>query len=136
MEPLPISLVAHHVFCPRRAWLEAAGERTDTAQMALGVRDHGIVDDSTRSRTVRVTALDIVAESLALVGRCDTVEVDERGALTVIEHKATPVRKRPEVTAPMRVQLCLQSLRCRRWGGRSRVRLCGSPVIGSASPWR
>jgi hypothetical protein len=25
-EPLPISLVAHHVFWPRRAWLEATGE--------------------------------------------------------------------------------------------------------------
>ena len=29
-EPLPISLVAHHVFCPRRAWLEAMGEKTDS----------------------------------------------------------------------------------------------------------
>lgn len=34
MDPIPISLVAHHIFCPRRAWLEAAGEQTDTHQMA------------------------------------------------------------------------------------------------------
>ena len=26
--PIPISLVAHQVFCPRRAWLEAAGFRS------------------------------------------------------------------------------------------------------------
>jgi hypothetical protein len=26
-DPVPISLVAHHVFCPRRAWLEAMGSR-------------------------------------------------------------------------------------------------------------
>lgn len=25
-EPLPISLVSHTAYCPRRAWLEAAGE--------------------------------------------------------------------------------------------------------------
>jgi hypothetical protein len=39
-EPLPISLVAHHVFCPRRAWLEAAGENTDTQQVAIGTAAH------------------------------------------------------------------------------------------------
>ena len=35
-ESLAISLVAHHVFCPRRTWLEAAGERTDTYQVDTG----------------------------------------------------------------------------------------------------
>ncbi len=39
-EPLPISLVAHHVFCPRRAWLEAMGEKTDTHHMAVGLDEH------------------------------------------------------------------------------------------------
>lgn len=116
MEPLPISLVAHHAFCPRRAWLEAAGEHTDTMQMAVGTRDHEAVDDPLRSRTARVRAFDVAAEELGVVGRCDTVEVERGGALTVVEHKATPVRQRPEVTAPIRLQLGLQVLALREMG--------------------
>jgi CRISPR-associated protein Cas1 len=113
---LPISLVAHHAFCPRRAWLEAAGEHTDTMQMAVGTRDHEAVDDPLRSRTARVRAFDVAAEELGVVGRCDTVEVERGGALTVVEHKATPVRQRPEVTAPIRLQLGLQVLALREMG--------------------
>jgi CRISP-associated protein Cas1 len=37
---IPISLVAHHAFCPRRAWLEAMGESTHAHQMAVGVAAH------------------------------------------------------------------------------------------------
>lgn len=32
-DPIPISLVVHSVYCPRRAWLESVGEKTDTMQM-------------------------------------------------------------------------------------------------------
>ena len=32
-DPIPISLVVHTVYCPRRAWLESVGEKTDTMQM-------------------------------------------------------------------------------------------------------
>ena len=113
---VPISLVAHHAFCPRRAWLEAAGEHTDTAQMAVGTRDHAAVDDPARSRNVRVRALEVTADDLGVTGRCDTVEVDASGRLTVVEHKSTPVRLRPEVTAPTRLQLCLQVLALREMG--------------------
>lgn len=116
IEPLPISLVAHHAFCPRRAWLEAAGERSDTEQVAVGTRDHQAVDDPSRSRSGRVRALDVASESLGIVGRCDTVEVDALGRVTVVEHKATPVRRRPEVTDPMRVQVLLQVLCLREMG--------------------
>lgn len=107
-DPIPISLVAHHAFCPRRAWLEAAGEHTDTRQMAVGTRDHAASDDPTRSRTARVRALDVASDRLGIVGRCDTVEIGDDGAVTVVEHKATPLRRSTTVTAPMRVQLALQ----------------------------
>lgn len=116
MDPVPISLVAHWAFCPRRAWLEAAGEQTDTAQMAVGTQHHEAVDDPSRSRAVRVLAVELAAENLGVVGRCDTVEVDASGDLTVVEHKATPVRQRPEVTAPTRLQLCLQMLALQEMG--------------------
>jgi hypothetical protein len=38
-EPLPISLVAHHVL-PAWAWLEVIGEKTDTHQTAVGPDKH------------------------------------------------------------------------------------------------
>ncbi|MFD0921435.1 CRISPR-associated endonuclease Cas1 [Saccharopolyspora rosea] len=115
-DPVPISLVAHQVFCPRRAWLEAAGERTDTAQMEAGRLEHGPVDDVSGSRARRVRGCEVASAELGVVGRCDTVEFDEQGAATVVEHKATPVRRRPEITAPMRVQLALQVLSLQEQG--------------------
>lgn len=107
--PIPISLVAHHVFCPRRAWLEAAGETTDTHQMAVGTAQHAASDDPSASRPNRRRAVEVASDDLGVVGRCDTVDFDEAGRATVVEHKATPVRQRAEVTDPMRVQLALQA---------------------------
>lgn len=107
-EPVPISLVAHYAFCPRRAWLEAAGEHTDTRQMAIGTRAHAASDDPARSRPNDLRALDVASEDFGVVGRCDTVRVLPNGACELIEHKATPVRREARVTEPMRVQLTLQ----------------------------
>lgn len=117
-DPLPISLVAHHVFCPRRAWLEAAGERTDTYQMAVGVEAHEATDEPTSGRPARLRAVDVGDPELGISGRCDTIEVGPTGALTIVEYKATPVRRQPEVTEPMRVQLALQAEALRSAGHR------------------
>ena len=43
-DPIPISLVANYMFCPRRAWLEAVGEKVESAQIAQGTYDHRKVD--------------------------------------------------------------------------------------------
>jgi CRISPR-associated protein Cas1 len=123
-EAIPISLVAHHAFCPRRAWLEAMGEHTDTHQVAVGLQAHASSDDPAASRRARVRAVEVASERLGVVGRCDTVEWDESGAATVVEHKATPVRRRPEVTEPMVVQLALQVAALREAG----VRVDGAAV--------
>jgi CRISPR-associated protein Cas1 len=117
-EPLPISLVCHHVFCPRRAWLEVHGERTDTAQMAHGVAAHEQAHDEASSRRRRMHAVEVRSEQIGVVGRCDTVEVDDAGALTLVEHKATPVRRSARVTDAQRVQLALQALCLREAGHR------------------
>ncbi|MGW5317956.1 CRISPR-associated endonuclease Cas1 [Nocardia thailandica] len=109
MEAIPISLVAHQVFCPRRAWLEAAGERTDTYQMAVGTSSHQAVDDPAASRLGRRRSLDVVHHDLGLVGRTDIVEEGANG-MKVVEFKATPVRRVPEVTEAMVVQLALQQM--------------------------
>jgi len=122
-DDLTIGVVAHHVFCPRRAWLEVHGERTDTAQVAVGVEDHTAVDDPTSSRTVRLRAVDVASAELGVRGRCDSVEVGDDGRLTVVEHKAAPVRRRSEVTEPQAVQLALQAL-C--------LRAAGHDVAGAA----
>jgi len=50
-EPIPISLVVHAVYCPRRAWLESVGEKTDTMQMQAGLDAHRRVDNTAESRT-------------------------------------------------------------------------------------
>jgi CRISPR-associated protein Cas1 len=107
-EPLPIGLVRHHVFCPRRAWLEAAGERTDTHQMAVGEHAHRATDDPGTSRNERSRAVDISHSHWGVVGRADTIDTVD-GGLKVVEYKATPVSRRPEPTEPMRIQLALQS---------------------------
>jgi CRISPR-associated protein Cas1 len=117
-EPVPISLVGHWVFCPRRAWLEAAGEQTDTAQVAVGATASPAVDDPVASRPTDMRAVEVGDPALGVVGRCDTLLVDRDGSLTVVEHKATPVRRRPVVTEPMRIQLALQVRALRAMGHR------------------
>lgn len=110
MEPIPISLVLHTVFCPRRAWLESVGERTDTMQMQAGSTAHRRADDASQSTSREHRAVDIRSKRLGLSGRCDVVEGNVDGPLTVVEYKATPVRNRPAVTDANRVQLALQRL--------------------------
>ncbi len=107
-DPLPISLVAHLVFCPRRAWIEAAGEATDTWQVAEGSAQHAATDDPSTARPAALRAIDVADEALGVVGRCDTVEVGPGGQLTVVEYKSSPVRHEPRVTDSMRIQLALQ----------------------------
>ncbi len=104
MDPIPISLVAHHIFCPRRAWLEAAGEHTDTHQMAAGTNAHRTVDDATKSRLGKLNAVDISSDRLGVIGRADVVE-DTPDGVKVVEFKATPVRRVPEVTEAMESSL-------------------------------
>lgn len=115
-ELIPISLVAHHAFCPRRAWLEAMGETTDTHQMAVGIAAHRASDDPTRSRPGNLRSVDIASASLGITGRCDSVLVDGSGTATVVEYKSTPVRRRATVTEPMVVQLALQAAALREAG--------------------
>lgn len=122
-DPLPISLVAHHVFCPRRAWLEAMGETTDTYQMAVGTAAHKASDDPGGSRPTRRRSMDVTSAEFGVTGRCDAVEFDELGRAVVVEYKATPVRRRAEVTEPMVVQLALQV---------AALREAGTETVGAA----
>ncbi len=115
-DPIPISLVAHWVFCPRRAWLEAAGEQTDTHQVAVGIAAHASVDEPSTGRPADRHSVEIADERLGISGRCDAVEGGPDGALTIVEYKSTPVRRSPTVTEAMRIQLALQVLALRSTG--------------------
>jgi len=106
-DPIPISLVVHTIYCPRRAWLESVGEKTDTVQMQAGVDAHRRVDNAAESRASEYRAVNVRSERLGLSGRCDVIEGTDDGPLTVVEYKATPVRRRPEVTYANRLQLAL-----------------------------
>lgn len=108
-EPITIGMVAHYVFCPRRAWLEAVGERTDSFQVAAGLSAHARTDVPGRSQAMRTRAVDVVNEPWGYHGRCDTVVRSADGLIEVVEYKATPVRRRAEVTEAMRMQLALQA---------------------------
>lgn len=77
-EPIPISLVVHQAFCPRRAWLEVTGEQTDTAQVATGVIEHGGTDDASTSRPARLRSVDVRSDRQGISGRCDTIEVGKQ----------------------------------------------------------
>lgn len=107
-EPIAISLVSHLLFCPRRAWLEAAGEKTDTMQMAAGTADHARVHDPGSARGAEVRAIDVGHPEWGVVGRIDAAEMTADGVI-LREYKASPVRREPEVTHSTRVQLALQA---------------------------
>ncbi len=115
-DPLPISLVAHTVFCPRRAWLEAAGETVRNEAMEVGSADHARVDRRTDERSTARRSVDVASGVLGLVGKCDVVEVGADGALRIVEYKAAPVRRRPVVTEAQVVQLALQGQCLREMG--------------------
>src|SRR5690606_20852637 len=53
-------------------------------------------------------AIDVGHPEWGVVGRIDAAEVTDAGVV-VREYKASPVRREPEVTYPMRVQLALQA---------------------------
>lgn len=106
-ESLPISLIAHQAFCPRRAWLESVGEKSDSAQMQAGTSSHSRTDEAQASRKQNLTAIDVFHDEWGVTGRLDVVTEHNEG-ITIREYKATPVRRKVQITPAMRVQLALQ----------------------------
>lgn len=114
-EPLPISLVAHTVFCERRAWLEASGERVDSVAIEQGTADHTSVDRRADERMNLRKSIDLYHDGLGIIGKCDAIKVDG-DEVDLIEFKSSPLRRRAEVTDAQRVQLALQRLCLERAG--------------------
>ncbi|WP_426716401.1 CRISPR-associated endonuclease Cas1 [Corynebacterium auriscanis] len=108
-DTLPISLVCHTVFCSRRTWLEANGEKTDTYQMQAGYAAHKRVDRPAESRPSELRSLVLHSNGLGLSGKADLVRVNGN-TVQLVEYKATPIRSEPKVTRAQEVQLALQAL--------------------------
>lgn len=108
-DPIPISLVANYMFCPRRAWLEAAGEVVDSTQMAQGFYDHRKVDRTGGAPDADMfQAVNIRHEGWGVSGKLDAAQMTDDGVV-IREYKATPVKRAMVVTEAMRVQLALQA---------------------------
>ena len=106
-DPIPISLVANYIFCPRRAWRESVGERVESGQMAQGMYDHRNVDDANTDASL-FRSVEVRHRKWGVCGKLDAVQITEEGIL-IREYKATPVKKAMIVTEAMRIQLALQS---------------------------
>lgn len=116
LDVMPISLVAHTVFCPRRAWLEVQGEEADSLAITAGTLAHARVDDTTESRPGTERAMLIHSNQYGLSGRCDVVDAVGEHGLSIIEYKSTPVRRRPEITESQRIQVLAQALCLKEMG--------------------
>lgn len=108
-ELLPISLVAHTVFCPRRTWLEAVGETVASVAIEHGVAEHDRVDRRQDERALVRRSVALEHPGLGLTGKCDVVDA-RAGNLKVVEFKSAPLRRSHEVTPAQRIQLALQRL--------------------------
>ena len=104
---IPISLVAHYVFCPRRAWLEAQGEVVDSAQIQVGISAHKRVDEVITRGIQEYSSVELKSAELGITGKTDVLLCTNNG-LRIREYKSTPVRKNPTITESMRMQLALQ----------------------------
>lgn len=108
-DPIPISLVANYMFCPRRAWLEAVGEKVDSDQIMRGTYDHRKVDRTGGAPDAdSFQAVNIRHEEWGVSGKLDTAKMTDDG-IVIREYKATPVKRAMIVTEAMRTQLALQA---------------------------
>lgn len=112
---LPISLIAHAVFCQRRAWIEAAGEQVVHSQIESGLTAHAPVDTPGGSQ-LRTRAVDIAHPDLGIVGRCDVLRSAEDSVVGIVEYKTTPSRRVAAVTDANIIQLALQRM-CLEYAG-------------------
>lgn len=109
-ESIPISLVAHTVFCPRRAWLEINGEKVESFSIEVGHSVHRGVDNASTSRPRQNRSKDIRSQEIGIHGRVDSINLKDDGSVSLVEYKATPLKQQPQVSEQNQIQLALQSL--------------------------
>lgn len=90
-DPIPISALEHHCYCPRQAALILVDhEWVDNAATARGTIGHERVDTRTgrveRGREV-LRAVPLWSQQLGLTGRADVIEVTADGGVIPVEYK-------------------------------------------------
>ena len=110
LEPIPLSLLNDHLFCPRRAALKiiegsrSANEHTNRGEIAHEHAD--LAGYEVVKGVMLLRALPVWSERLGLNGKCDIVEKHANGDLFPVEFKLGK-RRRWENDD---VQLCAQAL--------------------------
>lgn len=109
MEPIPISALEHHAYCPRQcALIHVDGMWSDNAHTVRGSRGHRRADESfqrvERGRTV-IRGVPLWSERWGLSGRADAIEVSSSGEVAPVEYK---IGQRHGESAE--IQLCAQAL--------------------------
>ena len=117
LEPLPISALEHHCYCPRQAALILVdGDWVDNAATTRGSIGHIRADTPggrrERGRVVH-RAIALWSRRWGLTGRADAIEFDDEGGITPVEYK---IGHRHGDSA--HVQLCAQALCLEEMTGR------------------
>lgn len=110
-EPIPLSALQHHLFCPRQcALIHVERQWAENASTAEGRLLHERVDQpgrAHRDRVRTVRSLPLCCRRLNLIGVADVVEFQP------LDHHPYPVefkRGRPKAHRADEVQLCAQAL--------------------------
>ena len=108
-DPLPISALEHHAYCPRQAALiHIDGLWFDNQHTVRGTHQHRRADEGKdrleRGRTV-LRGIPLWSERLNLTGRADVVEFHDDGRVVPVEYKIGT--RHGDAAA---VQLCAQGL--------------------------
>ena len=90
--------------------MEAAGERTLTAQMAHGEVAHKAVDMPAHVSKGKNTRVALRSDRLGINGLSDAVYEVAPHVYEIVEYKSTPVRRKAEVTDANILQLTLQRM--------------------------
>lgn len=118
VEPILISALEHHMYCPRQcALIHADGVWFDNVHTARGARGHRRVDSgehrSERGRLV-LRSIPLWSERYGLTGRADAVELFPDGRFVPVEYK---IGSRHGLAA--HIQLCAQALCLEEMTGRA-----------------
>jgi len=110
VEPIPISALQHHVYCPRQcALIHVARVWSENIHTQKGRREHDRVDvpEYEIKAGVRIErALPVWSDRLGLTGKCDAVEFHADGTVYPVEYKHGPRKKGLHDD----VQICAQAM--------------------------
>ena len=116
VEPINVSALNQHTYCPRRCGLiYLESEFSDNIHTSRGNAEHERVDQSgwitTREGARAEYALPVWSDRLGLIGKCDVVEFWPDGNIYPVEYKHGAIKKRLNDDLQLVAQaLCLEEI--------------------------